>query len=94
MLDKYTFFNNLFGGDYNLGSLVHEFSHGSEDSIINYEAGALYELLMDHNVRISAINQIMKLHSTGYPLTIYEAINLSTDDLRSIVKNQELLSAI
>lgn len=96
MLDGYTFFRNLFGYnmDMEVDNLFHELKPGSEDSIINYERGALYDLLTDKHIKISAINQILKLHEIGYPLSMYEATNLTVEDLREIVKNNTMLRAM
>lgn len=55
------------------------------DTIVDYDEKELYELLVDNNVSISAINQIMKLYSLDYSLSVLDAINLSTDKLRAKV---------
>lgn len=57
----------------------------NSNTIIEYDEKQLYEFLLDNEVPLSAINQIMKLHSISYPLRIFDALNLTTNGLRNMV---------
>lgn len=61
-----------------------------KETIDSYNEKDLYELLLNKNISISAINQIMKLHKIGYPLKVSEAANLSTSELRNLVNTCNL----
>lgn len=93
MNEYYQFFENLFKHGIALENIYCRMMD-DEDCIINYEEKELYKLLMENDVKVSIINQIIKLYKLGYPLTIEEAISFSIDDLRSMVKDQERIQEI
>lgn len=84
-------FKELFGLSFDSTMMAQGLIYGDGGTIIEYEQGELYNLLMAEGLPIPSINQVMKLYEMKYPLTTSKISTLSTDELREIVKHNSFL---